>query len=104
MALRFVRNSSRSERSFISLVSDIRISRRGKRDESRASLSQTFHWLVIYSATLHFNHVVLPDVLLHIYLHLALEPLLRAWTKPGDLVLDVFAGEETSTCYPKGQI
>ena len=29
-------------------------------------------------------------------LHAALEPLLRAWTKPGHLVLDVFAGEEHS--------
>ena len=27
-----------------------------------------------------------------LYFPSALEPLLRAWTKPGDLVLDVFAG------------
>lgn len=41
---------------------------------------------------LHCFIMFILSYLILFYLYLALEPLLRAWTKPGDLVLDVFAG------------
>ena len=34
-----------------------------------------------------------------LYFPSALEPLLRAWTKPGDLVLDVFAGNHLKVSF-----